>query len=170
MFYAVNYKAGKVAIYDDEDNSIEWWGTKDLKELLFYNKVKISGLILAEKVNPIYTVDGLVINPYYLDSVNVGRFRVSFLKKGVLVGRNFEYEMKQDSLSFYDRTSFNPDEYPNGQLIATYHLDTILNHDSSYGLVLDASVSSWKLTPEEVKAVHTWLLLDLRRMRKNALY
>lgn len=170
MFYAVNYRDGKVAIYDDEDQSIEWWSTKDLKELLFYNEVKIMGLTLAEKLNPIYTVDGLVINPYYLDSVNVGRFRVSFLKKGVLTGRTFQYPVKQDSISFYDRESFTFEEYPNGQLIATYHLDSIVNHNAEYGLVLDASVRSWRLNPSELKAVQDWLFLSLGRMRKNALY
>lgn len=170
MFFAVGYKNNKIAIFDDEDKTIEWWDTDTIKVILSNSDIKINGVILDEKINPIYTVNGLVINLYYLDSINIDRFRVSFLGKGALVGSDFGYTINQDSVAIFDRTSFPFDKYPNGQKIATYHVDTIMNHNAEYGLSLDFDVKAWKLTPTQVKTIQNWLSSNLERMRKNALY
>ena len=84
MLEAVDFKDGKIGVYDNEDGSLEYASIESIKKAL-NSGISIMGVVLDENINPIYTLDGLVVNLFYKNlpqlsnrySVNVvDRFKI----------------------------------------------------------------------------------------------
>ena len=75
------------------------------------------------------------------------KFNVRVVSRGDKYGLNFALTHNgiMPLVEFYDS------RYPHtefGQFVSRYYLDTILNHDPSFGLNLDAGVTAWTVPAE----------------------
>lgn len=157
-FYAVDYKDGKLGILDTKDNVTEYYTTSDIVKFL-KDGIVINGVLYEPEVNKKFTLDGLTINLAYRLHKKVGRWIVVLLRKGDRWGKRLSNKIEKDTLYFYDTSvNWSKNKYPFGQYVSSYYLETLLKeHDSNYGLILDASVSSWKVSKEELEEVIDWL-------------
>ncbi len=80
---------------------------------------------------------------------------VVLLKPGDRFGRSLSTVIDKPTVLFYDNTSFKDkkQQYPLGQFVASYYLDTILGHTGQ--LCLNMEVPQWTVTPwdmDEIRA------------------
>lgn len=154
MFYAVEYKSKLIGVLDTDDNSIEYYDPDAIKEFIKLG-IEIYGITLAEDSNPMFTVNGLVINLYYLRSTQVGQFKVALLVPDDRWGKTFRTIVNAPTLAFFDTsTSLSKKEYPSGQYISSYYLETLLSHNS--GLILNAEVPDWKISASDINSIKEW--------------
>jgi hypothetical protein len=80
------------------------------------------------------------------------KFTVRVVSHGDKYGLNFALTHKgiMPLVEFYD-TRYPHTEF--GQFVSRYYLDTILNHDPSFGLNLDAGVTAWTVPAEAMTQV-----------------
>ena len=162
MFAAVDFKNGQIGILDDRDGVVEYYKPSILKELMKKTGISIYGVEVDENINPIYTLDGLVVNLLYRRSTRIGKFRAVLLEKGELWGITFSSVIKESTVAFFDTsTSLSKHKYPSGQYITSYYAETLLSHHSA--LVLDTGVESWRLTLREMRELRVWLEYQLKQ-------
>lgn len=156
-FYAVDYRDGKLGVLDTSDKVTEYFTTAEIKKYL-KDGIVINGVIFEPENKPMYTLDGLNVNLAYKRHKKVGKWIVVLLKEGDKWGASLGYTVKEDTLYFYDSSvKWSKNKYPFGQFVSSYNLKTILEHDYNYGLSLDASVDSWKVSKEELSEIVDWL-------------
>lgn len=156
-FYAVDYRDGKLGVLDTSDKVTEYFTTAEIKKYL-KDGIVINGVIFEPETNPMYTLDGLTVNLAYKRHKKVGKWIVVLLKEGDKWGTSLGSTIKEDALYFYDSSvNWSKNKYPFGQFVSSYNLKTILEHDYNYGLSLDASVESWKVSKEELSKIVDWL-------------
>lgn len=160
MFYAVDFKDGKIGVWDDMDDTVEYWTPSALKNVIKKLGLEIYGVTIEENVNPIYTLDGLTVNLFYRHSTRVDRFRVVLLNTGEYWGRTFSSRVDKPTVAFFDTsTSFSKQKYPSGQYVASYYAETILGHKG--GLILDTDVPDWKVNGDDIREIQIWLKYQL---------
>ena len=156
-FYAVDYKDGKLGVLDTNDKVTEYFTVSEIKKYL-KDGIIINGVIFEPEVNPMFTLDGLTVNLAYKKHKKVGKWIVALLKKGDKCGTSLGSTVKEDTLHFYDSSvKWSKNKYPFGQFVSSYYLKTILEHNCNYGLNLDSSVESWKVSKEEFSEIVDWL-------------
>ena len=155
MYYAVDFKEGKLGILNTSSKTVEFFTPEKIKEIL-KSGIIINGITLAEELNPIYTISGLKVNLAYRNHKKFGKWIVCVLKAGDKYGRSLSSTVNQDTVFFYDTSvDWNVQEYPYGQFVASYYLETILEHKG--GLCFDAGVPSWGINGAMIESVKTWL-------------
>lgn len=158
MFYAVDYKEGKIGVLDTDDNSVEYFGVDTIKYITKHYKAEIYGVTLAENINPKFTIRGLEINLYYRNAINLGRFKAVLLNKGDLWGCTFSKVISKPTVAIFDMESSLPkNKYPSGQYICSYYADTLLEHNDNFGLQFDTSVDSWKISSKDMQDLKMFL-------------
>lgn len=156
-FYAVDFKDGKLGILDTSDKIVEYYTPSEVKDIIKRHDFVINGVsVLDEKTNPMFSLDGLKINLAYRTHKKFGRWIVALLREGDRYGSTLSSVVKKDTVFFYDSSvSWSRQEYPYGQFVSSYYLDTIFDHEG--GLCLDASVSSWVIDSETMDSILDWL-------------
>lgn len=166
MLAATRYKNGRICVWDSDDGSEGWYSPEKLANIIQKTGIVIDGVCYDKDSNPMFTIAGLQVNLYYRQSILLDKFRVAFLPKGDRWGSTFSSEVKEHSVAVFDSdTTLDPHVYPSGQYIATYYARTMLQTTS--GLVLEASVPSWRLTAEEVEQVKAWLEVQIMREERK---
>lgn len=134
MYIVTDYKKGELGILDTSDNKVEYFNPKYVKEYFIKRGVVISGITLAEDVNPMFTVDGLEINISY-PHVKYGKWTIAVLKDGTHYGRSLSSVISGKSVAhIYDNSKASISN-PLGFLWASYYLEDILNAKGN--LILD---------------------------------
>lgn len=106
-----------------------------------------------------------------------GKWRVHLVQPGSHYGANNnviyqpedaeKYGMNLPLVEFYD-TSQDPVNFPGGQFVGRYYASTLLGLDTfgddirvsaenGIGFALDASIPSWRVSPEELGKIGEWL-------------
>ena len=80
-FYAVDYKDNKLGVLDISDKVVEYYTISEIKSFI-KDGIVINGVVLDEKTNPIYTLDGLRVNLAYRNRKKFGKWVVCLLKSG----------------------------------------------------------------------------------------
>ena len=159
MFYAVGFKNGKIGVLDTDDNTIDWFVPRRLRDIVV-SGFEIGGCTLSPGTNPIYTICGMEINLYYTGKnvmrVGNGKFRVVLLKKGERWGRTFSTVVNKPTVFFFD-TDYADLKNPSGSFIASYYAETLLKHNLDFPLVLNKEVSDWKISSEDMQNIIFWL-------------
>lgn len=154
-FYAVDFKDEKLGILDITDKTVEYYSTDQIKTIV-KGGIVINGVILDEKTNPIFTLDGLKVNLAYRKRKKFGKWVVAVLKSGDKFGSTLSSTINEDTVFFYDSSvNWNQQEYPYGQFVSSYHLSIIRNHRGS--LSLDTSIPAWTINADTMNAITTWL-------------
>lgn len=160
MFYAVDFKDGKVGIWDNSDDTVEYYDIATLKQAIKYLGVDVYGVELDKDVNPIYTIGCLTINLLYRRSTRIGKFRIALLREGERWGCTFENVVKAPIVAFFDTsTSLSLHRYPSGQYVTSYYAESILELNN--GLILDTDVDSWRLSKRDVDELKKWITYQL---------
>lgn len=160
MFYAVDFKNGKIGIWDNSDNTVEYYSLVELKKAIKQLGVDVYGVELDEDVNPIYTLNGLTINLLYRRSTRIGNFRIALLREGERWGRTFSSIIKEPTIAFFDTSTSLPlHRYPSGQYITSYYARGIIELNN--GLILDTDVDSWKLSKRDIDELKKWVIYQL---------
>ena len=162
MLAAVDYRNNMLGIYDTEDSVIEWYTPLQIKQIIKKTNLEIMGVSLDEKCNPIYTLDGLIVNlayKYTHNSTIIGRFMFIILEEGEKWGRTFSSVIKRTTVAVFDLGSSNFPKmvYPCGQYITSYYAETLLSHKDGYGLQFDTSVDSWKISARDMQELKGFL-------------
>lgn len=166
MLEAVDFKDGKIGVYDTDDSSIEYASTTDIKKALDAG-ISVMGVTVEEDLNPMYTLDGLTVNLYYQNipqlseryAINVlDRFKFVLFNTGNRVGIKFKGVVKKPTVFVYDLGSNFPKyKYPCGQFICSYYAETLLGHDRNSGLIFDMDVSDWKIGAKDMQQLNVWI-------------
>lgn len=154
---------------DSETNELMLWvnpGIKSTAGWITSDKVKeflrrggtITGVTLKEDVNPIFTADGMDINPSYTDNVAfIGKWAVVCLRKGdYAYTKTFNNVLDKDTIYFFDTSvDWDKDKYPLGQFVASYFVSTLMNHHGK--LRLQADIPSWTVSElEMIEVAKKW--------------
>lgn len=154
-FYAIDFKDRKLGVLDKFDKVVEYYTLDQIKSFI-KDGIIINGVTLDEKTNPIYTLNGLKVNLAYRKHKKFGKWIVAVLKSGDKYGSTLSSCVKEDTVMFYDSSvSWSKQEYPFGQFISSYYLQTLLEHTG--GLSLDASIPSWCVDAKTFKEIREWL-------------
>lgn len=154
-FYVIDYKEEKLGVLDKSDGVVEYYSINDIKSFIL-DGIVINGVVLDENTNPIYTLKGLKVDLAYPIAKKVGKWIITVLKIGDKYGSTLVSSVKKPTVRFYDSSvKWSKQEHPYGQFVASYHLDTLLNHQC--GLYLDASVPSWYVEESDMKVIVNWL-------------
>lgn len=154
-FVAVDYRDGKLGILDKTDNVEEYYNPERIK-IFIKDGIVIDGVTLDEKLNPMYTINGLTVNLAYKNHNKFGKWVVALLRKGDKYGNTLSSSIKRDTVFFYDSSvNWSKQKYPFGQFVTSYDLKTIIMHNGS--LVLDASVESWCVNAKDMRDIVLWL-------------
>lgn len=155
MFYAVDFKNDELGVLDSSDNVVEYYSLDDIKKIV-KSGISICGVKLAEDINPIYTLNGLSINLAYRRHKKFGKWIVVVLREGDRFGCTLKECIHKDTVAFYDTSSnFAKQEYPLGQYVCSYYLDTISHHVGV--LKLNLEVPAWTVDSNTMKSITTWL-------------
>lgn len=123
-------------------------------------------------------------HPAHLPDLTTGKWRVRLVMPGDHYGRGDVLTYRQEDadrygsglpmVEFYD-TSANPLEFPGGQFVSRYYMDTLLGTDDlrlgtplrdMQALSLDGGVPAWTVSGDDLKTVATWL--DMAHSRLTA--
>lgn len=166
MLEAVDFKDGKIGVYDSDDASLEYLTIKDIKVALDLG-LQMMGVTLEANLNPIYTLQGLTVNLNYKNlpqlkdkyAINViGRFKFVLLDRGNYTGVKYDKEIKNPTVMVYDLgVNFPKMKFPSGQYVSSYYAVTLLYHNDSSGLMFDTDVDAWKINAMEVRYLKEWL-------------
>ena len=163
MFEVVDYKNGKLGIIDSDDLKIEWYVPSDVKKILkdFKGKLEIFGCVLAENINPLYTLDGLSINfnmRYTHRFTIIGRFLFVILEPGDVLNVKTP-PVKKLTVAIFDLGASNHPKhiYPSGQYICSYYASDLVKHKDGYGLVFQADVKDWCIDARDVRELKEFI-------------
>lgn len=167
MYAATDFKNGKLGIYDTSDGVTEWYTPGQVKSMIKNYNLEIIGVILDERCNPIYTLDGLKVNLMYKYSHKntvIDRFMFVILTPEDKWGMTFSSDIIRPTVAVFDLASdnFPKSQYPSGQYIASYDVDTLLSHKDGYGIQFDTSVDAWKISARGVSELKEFLKYQLR--------
>ena len=154
-FYAIDFKDGKLGILDTNDKVVEYYSPEQIKSII-KGGIVINGVVLNEETNPMYTIDGLKVNLAYKNHKKFGKWIVVLLKKGDKFGNTLSSCIDKETVLFYDSSvDWSKQEYPYGQYVTSYYLETLLGHNGR--LCLDTSVSAWYVSAEDMNCIKNWL-------------
>lgn len=156
MLAAVDFKDGKLGIFDSDDKTTEYITPNNLRNVLKSTSIEIQGVVLNESCNPMYTLSGLDVNLLYQNSFAIDHFNVVILKEGDYWGKTFSKRINKPTIAFFDNaTSFSKMKYPMGQYITSYYAESLLDHNG--GLLLDTSVDAWKVDAPSMRVIQSWI-------------
>lgn len=157
MLTVVDYDGdSKFLIKDYDDNSIEEYTVSELKHIICDLGIKIVGLTWTGENNS-FTVKGFNVQldrPY---KKKFGRWYVIVTSKGERYGSNLKRKHTVNTVVFYDTdVDWDKYEYPYGQHVTSYNLDTVLGVNGR--LCLDFSIPTWTVSAEDMREIKDWLL------------
>ena len=156
-FYAVDYKDNKLGILDKEDGVVDYYSPTEIKEIIKKYNITINGVkVLEENYNPLLCLDGLQVNLAYRNFKKFGKWIVVLLRNGDRFGLSLSSRVTGDTVLFYDTSvNWSKQEYPYGQYVSSYYLDSILEHEGK--LKLQADIPSWAVSKEHMLKIKDWL-------------
>lgn len=172
MFIATDYNAnaGQLAILDTDDGVTEWYYTSQVKEFIKKYKLEIMGAIVDERCNPKFSFNGLKVNLAYKFShrtTMIDRFMfVILLPERDRWGMTFLYPIEKPTVAVFDlgAENFPKMQYPCGQYITSYYIETLLQHQDWYGLVFDAEVPVWQIDSRGMRELKEFLKYQMEQM------
>lgn len=158
MFVAVDYRNGKLGIRDTDDGALDYYTPKEIRHFLMDLNIQISGVVVDDRKNPIYTVYGLSINLYRENCLNLGNFVCAFLYPSdpTVITRN---EVAKNATVIIYSVKNRSFEEPMGMQISSYYAEDLVYHTGI--LRMDMGVPEWTLMPDQMSMVRTWLQVML---------
>lgn len=141
MFKLVNYDVDsmKFAIEDTGDNVIEWYSVEDVKKIVRDKGINILGVIYRKH----FAIEDWNFELCRKHAYRFGEWTVVVLPVGSIWGRGFTCVVKARPMVFFYKFEENFMDYPYGHFIASYDIETIIQHRGK--LCLDLEVPSWTI-------------------------
>lgn len=94
-----------------------------------------------------------------MTTMNVGKWNVRVVTKSESYGSGncLAHTGDDPAVEFYDGSQDTERFGELGQFVTRYQLSTLLEHQDGKGLILDGGIPVWRVAPNDMDEVKTWL-------------